>query len=364
LGRNVEINQTLKSLRATILPPKEDAALHQRLAEVLAAYGRFSEAIEDFNKAADLEPKRADLAFNLALAQFKAGRLDDALGSAEKCRDLGDNADLEDLLGDIQEARGDYLAAVRSYQTAMALAPGEEKYRLSLAVEFIRHENFQAATVVLKQAEKLSPSSWRVQLALGMVEFFAGSNVDASRILVHAADLAPEPAAALRYLGDIQMDLASAPDAAALNRLCQYSDRHPEDGKAQFHCGALLFRRDYISGNKSRSAEILHRLHAAAELLPADAPPHCQLGRAYRWLEKWPEARDQTETCVRMDASSTEAHYRLAQIYQRMGQKELAEQEMKLYGTAAEHLANENTRRRETMKTFLYTIQKETGNYR
>jgi tetratricopeptide (TPR) repeat protein len=358
LGKNVDILQSLKSLRATILPPEENAAFHQRLAEVLVAYGQFSESIEDFNKAVDLEPKRADLIFNLALAQFKAGRLDDALGSAEKCKDSGDNADIEDLLGDIHEAGGDSLAAVRSYQAAMALAPREEKYRLSLAVQFIRHENFEAAKMVLKQAEELQPSSWRIQLALGMVEFFAGSDEEASRILVHAADLAPEPVAALRYLGDIQMDLASAPAAAALDRLCQYSDRHPEDGKAQFHCGALMFRRDYISGNKSRTPEILRRLHAAAKQLPRDASPHCQLGRVYRWIEKLQEARDQAETCVHLDASSAESHYRLAQIYQRMGQKQLAEQEMKFYDAAAEHLANENARRRETMKTFLYTIQK------
>jgi Tfp pilus assembly protein PilF len=75
-------------------------------------------------------------------------------------------------------------------------------------------------------------------------------------------------------------------------------------------------------------------------------------------MERLQEARDQAETCVRLDASSAEAHYRLAQIYQRMGQKQLAEQEMKFYDTATEHLANENARRRETMKTFLYTIQK------
>jgi Tfp pilus assembly protein PilF len=75
-------------------------------------------------------------------------------------------------------------------------------------------------------------------------------------------------------------------------------------------------------------------------------------------MERLQEARDQAETCVHLDASSAESHYRLAQIYQRMGQKQLAEQEMKFYDAAAEHLANENARRRETMKTFLYTIEK------
>ena len=166
------------------------------------------------------------------------------------------------MLGDIQEARGDNLAAVQSYQAAVTLAPNEEKYRLSLAVELIRHNSFEAAKAVLKQAEELQPKSWRIQLALGMVEYFAGTDEEATRFLLRAAEFAPEPQTALKYLGDIQMDRASAPDPAALARLCGYSDRQPKDGHMQFYCGALLFRRDYASGDKTRVEEILKRLRA------------------------------------------------------------------------------------------------------
>src|SRR5262249_59732680 len=121
---------------------------------------------------------------------------------------------------------GDNLAAVRSYQAAVTLSPNEEKYRLSLALDFIRHKTFEPAKVVLRQAEELHSDSWRIQLALGMVEYFAGNEKDAGRILVHAADLAPEPEPALQYLGDIQMDQASQPDPDAVARLCRYADAH------------------------------------------------------------------------------------------------------------------------------------------
>src|SRR5207253_3772565 len=118
-------------------------------------------------------------------------------------------------------------------------------------------------------------------------EYFAGTEQEASRILVRAAELAPQPATALRYLGDIQMDQASAPDSAALAQLRRYADQHPQSGREQFYCGALLFRRDNVSGDKSHTAEILQRLHAAVRDLPQDAAPHCQLGKAYRWIERW-----------------------------------------------------------------------------
>lgn len=361
LETHADFHHTLELFRATQLTSPEELALHQRVAELLISHEKYSESIEELNRAVELNPQRADLQFDLALAQFRAGRPNDALESAEKCKELGDSADLEDLLGDIQESRGDNLAAVKSYQAAVALAPNEEKYRLSLAVELIRHNSFEPARVALKQAEELQPESWRVQLALGMVEHFGGTDDAATKYLLRAAELAPQPEEALQYLGDIQMDRASAPALAAVAKLCQYADNQPKDGYMVYYCGAVLFRREYVTGDKTHTEEILRRLHTSIALLPKnDAAPHCQLGKAYRWLERWPEALRESEVCARLDPESADAHYRLAQIYERMKQPEKQRKEIKLYETASTRVADENARREATMKTFLYRIQKET----
>jgi Flp pilus assembly protein TadD len=359
LGTHADFHPTLELLHATQLAPKDEIAFHQRLAELLISHGKFAESIDEFRAVADLDPNHPESQFNLALAQFRAGRLDDALASAEKCKKLGDSAEIEDLLGDIQEARGDNLAAVTNYQAAAALAPNDEKYRLSLAIELIRHQNFDAAKVVLKDAQNLQPNSWRIQVALGMVEYFAGTDDEATRYLLHAADLADEPELALKYLGDIQVDRSSPPDPGAIAKLCEYADRQPEEGQMQFYCGASLFRRDSVSGDKTHAGEILRRLHTATVLLSKDASPHCQLGKAYRWLGQWQDALVESQICARMDPDSADAHYRLAQIYEHVGQPEQKRKEIKLYEAASTRVADENARRQATMKTFLYNIQKE-----
>jgi tetratricopeptide (TPR) repeat protein len=364
LRLHADVHKTLDSLRATELQPGEELVFRQQLAEILVAHGDFSAAIPELTRAVKLDPSRADLAYNLALAQFKAGHLDDSLQSAQNCRTLGDTAEVEDLLGDIQEARGDNLAAVRSYQAAVSLAPQEEKYRLSLAVEFIRHNSFDPARVILKQAQELWPRSWRVQLALGMVEYFTGSYDEATRILMRAARLAPNPETAMRYLGDIQMDQASPPAPEVISDLCGYSDQHSNRGRLQYYCGALQFRRDYGSGDKTHASEILHRLQLSVTLDGNDPAPHCQLGKVYRWLDNWKEARAESETCVRMDPTSADGHYRLAQIYQHLGESERSSQEMALYKSASQRVADENARRDETIKTFLYTIQNEAPDHK
>jgi tetratricopeptide (TPR) repeat protein len=363
LGANMDFQPTLDALRANARNTPNELAIRQRLAELLVAHSKFSESVEDFQRANELSPGRSDLLFNLALAQFRAGRLDDALASAGKCMELGDTADLEDLVGDIQEARGDNLAAAKSYQAAVALAPNEEKYRLSLALELIRHKSFEAAKAVLEQADQLYPNSWRIHFALGMIEYFVGNEDEASRVLLHAAELSPEPPVALKYVGDIQMDRAAGPDGTVTTDLCKYADLHPKEATMQYYCGALLIRKDYAAEDKSNMTNILRRLNAAAERLPSDPGPHCQLGRAYRWLEQWPAALRESEICARLDPDSAQAHYRLGQIYRHEGQQEKAKQEMSLYETAAKRVADENARRDETMKTFLYSIQKETPNH-
>lgn len=355
-----DFHEVLNSLRATALQPTEELSLRQRLAEILIAHGEYAAALEDLARAVELEPNRGDLVYNLALAQFKAGRMDDALKSAEKCKALGDTADVEDLLGDIQEARSDSLNAVRSYQAAVTLAPNEERYRLSLAVEFLRHDNFDAARLVLQQAETAWPKSWRIQLALAMVEYFAGSDEESSRLLLHAATLAPDPETALEYLGKIQTDRATVPTPDAITQLCEYSEHHPKNARTQYYCGALLFRRDHALGDKSHAEEILRRLHAASAISNQDAAPQCQLGEVYRWLGRWQDALRASETCVRMDPDSADGHYRLAQLYQHQGEQARAQQEMTLFQAASKRVADQNARRDETMKTFLYTIQKET----
>jgi tetratricopeptide (TPR) repeat protein len=359
LEEHADFHHTLELLRAEDLPFTEQLAFRQRLAQLLISHGQFPESIEELQAAAQLDPSRADLEFDLALAQYRAGRLDDAAQTAEKCKEVGDTAEIEDLLGDIEEARSDNLTAVKSYQAAVELAPNEEKYRLSLALELIRHSNLDAARVVLKQAEELQPSSWRIELALGMVEFLGGTDDEATRYLMRAAELSPQPKPEFKYLGDVQLARASAPDAAAVAKLCEYSDQTPSDGETQYYCGAVLFRRDYITNNKSHADEILKRLNASVSLLPknAGAESHCQLGKAYRWLDRWQEALTESKTCARLDPDSADAHYRLAQIYQHMGQPELSAQEMKLHESASMRVADENAQRLATMKTFIYTIQ-------
>ena len=356
LALRQDAHQTLASLRALALPADREAELRQRLAHTLLSHGDFAEAVADLRRAAELQPSNPDLMFDLALAQFKAGQGKGALQTAEQLKSLRDSAELEDLLGDIQESLGDSLSAVRSYQAAATLAPDNENYRISLALEFIRHQNFEPARLTLQQAATRFPRSWRIQTALGMVEYFAGTKHLASEILLRAADLAPQSQLVLRYLGDIELDDSSPPDLAAMARICAYAKAHPQAAREQYYCGALLLHRDYAARDRSHVDEIQRQLRLAAQALPQESGPHCELGRLYVWLEEWKPALRQSELCAQLDPDSAPAHYRLAQVYRRSGQMQRSEEQLRLFQAASKRLDQQNEQRERTRKTFLYTL--------
>jgi tetratricopeptide (TPR) repeat protein len=104
---------------------------------------------------------------------------------------------------------------------------------------------------------------------------------------------------------------------------------------------------------------VLSRLNGVAKQSQNDASARCQLAKAYAWLEQWNEALKESEICVHLNPESTEGHYRLMQLYRRMGQTEQAKEEFLKYEATSKRVADENTRREETIKTFLYTIEKQ-----
>jgi tetratricopeptide (TPR) repeat protein len=349
--------QTLKRLRAESLPPQQAVDVRLRLAEILSSANLFSEATVDFAAASALAPERGDLLYDIALANLRAGRIDDALASAERAKSMQDSGSIESLIGDIQEKRGDPLDAVHSYQAAVALEPSEERHHLALGLELLRHQTFDAALVVFQQASALFPQSIRVKILLGLTYFFVDRSTEATQALLDAANLHPQDETVARYLGEITLQDTSTPEAAAVSRVCSFADEDPLNKTADAFCGGILLKVARESGDVSRRPEILQRLQHAARVAPKEPVARCQLGKAFEWAEMWVQARPETEACVRLDPNSPDGHYQLSRIYRHLGLSTLAARQTELQQAAALHQSEESTRRTETVTRFLVLLE-------
>lgn len=349
--------QTLKRLRAESLPPQHAVDVRLHLAEILSRANLFSEAAVDFAAASALAPDRGDLLYDLALANLRCGRIDDALAGAERAKSVADSGSIESLIGDIQEKRGDPLDAVHSYQAAVSLEPSEERHHLALGLELLRHQTFDAGLVVFQQASALFPQSLRVKILLGLAYFFVDRSADATQALLDAAKMNPRDGTVARYLGEITFQDTSTPNPAAVDQVCRFADEHPRDQTADAFCGGILLKVARESGDVSRRPEILRRLQHATSVAPKDPMARCQLGKAFEWAEMWTRARPETEACVRLDPGSPDGHYQLSRIYRRLGLTALAKQQTALQQAAALHQSEESDRRAETVTKFLVLLE-------
>jgi tetratricopeptide (TPR) repeat protein len=358
LESHVNPASTLQTLHGFTLPPDRLFELRSRVAEMLIQANLYGEAAKDFEEASRLAPDRADILFNLALARYRNGEWDASLESAQKAKSLEDSGSLESLIGDLQEKRGDPLAAVHSYQAAVALEPNVQEHRLALARELLKHQTFDAAILVLEQAVELFPQSTRVKLLLGLSYYLVDRSADSIRELLGAAKLDSSDELAARYLGEITLQDSAEPNPDAVAQICAFADAHPSSKSAGALCGAVLLRVSEESGDISREPEILRRLQHAVRIAPQEPLARCQLGRAFEWSQEWQKARLQMETCVRLDPDSPEGHYRLARIYRRLGLSSLANQQTALQQQAMQRQSQESTRRTNAATRFLVLLDR------
>ncbi len=344
---------SLKTLRSIDLPPATRLELQLHTAEILSRAHLYQEAVVDLSRAAQLAPDRADILFNLSLANYYSGHLDAALENAGRAKTLEDNASIESLLGDIHEKRGEALDAVHSYQAAVSLEPDNEQHRLSLATELLRHQTFQAAIVVLEQAVGLFPQSVHLRVLLGLAYYLVDRSADCIHTLLDATSLSGDDDIAIRNLGEITLQDTAAPDPTAVAKVCEFADAHPANAIGNALCGGALLRVSQESGDNSPREEIFRRLRRAVRTAPNESVGRCQLGKALDLAQQWPAARTQLEACVRLKPAWPEGHYRLARVYRHLGLKSLALQQTKLQEQAARDESEESVKRANTVGRFL-----------
>lgn len=358
LKTHVDPAATLQRLRSVTLPAGLQLDVRLRSAEILTRANLYAEAADDFAEASRLAPDRADIFFNLALARFRQGHWDAARESAERAKALGDSGSTESLLGDIQEKQGDALAAVRSYQAAVTLEPSVEQHRLTLATEFLKHQTFDAAIVVLEQAAGLFPQSVDSKVLLGLSYYLVDRSPDSVRTLLDAVKLDTKDALAARYLGEITLQDSASPDPAAVSQICAFADAYPVSKSANALCGGVLLRVAEESGEASRKSEILRRLREAVRISPDEPVARCQFGKALGWSQQWQLARTQLEKCVQLSPDSPEGHYRLARVYRRLGLTALSSKQTDLQQQAAKKQSDESARRTNTVTRFLVLLDR------
>src|SRR5437016_8926988 len=101
------------------------------------------------------------------------------------------NAELYDLQASLEEDAGRYVQAVRHYQSAVDLDPGNEQYYFDLAAEYLVHLTFGPALEVFRVASQKFPASARLHVGEGLAQFALRQYGDAADTFMDALETDP-----------------------------------------------------------------------------------------------------------------------------------------------------------------------------
>jgi tetratricopeptide (TPR) repeat protein len=312
LEQQGNLTEAASAWRAILNAHPQDAEGCAHLGLIEARQQHYSEAIALYRKALAIRPSIPGLRLNLGLALFKSGDLKGAIadftpllqsepsGSPEAQR-------LTALLGLAHYGVGEYAAAIPLLRTASANDAQNLQFRLLLAHSCLSERQFQcvldvyheiltlnaesaeadmlagealdemrnhaAAIEQFRAAVKADPREPNVHFGLGYLLWTQNQFEEAAHEFQAELDNVPGNAQALAFLADSDMQLNHADLALPLLQKAIAID--PRLARAHLDLGIL-------NADAGHREEAIREFKMAARLTPEDPSPHWRLARLYQ----------------------------------------------------------------------------------
>jgi len=352
-----------------VLHKAERKSVELRLpAEVFAATGKddssvikFSDEIH-FNVAGVNDPSnlgghgsdtvqrtKETLAKETASLNREAGRQ-----PSNNSHPVAEIAEVHVRLAEAAEREGHPLEAVREYQKAAELQPSEA-HLFAWGADLLLHRAFEPAIEVFAKGHRLYPSSVRMLLGLSVATYDQGAMDQGKELLLEACDLNPADSAPYLFLGKLQETEKTEPPGWA-EKFARFVRLHPENALAHYYYAVALGKREPIRGN---AAVIESELKRAMEIDTQLGSAYLEIGILYSQRKDYPEAISALQKAIEITPLPAEAHYRLGQVFNHMGEAEKATKEIELFKQISEQKKNEAERERHKIQQFVYTLRSQ-----
>jgi tetratricopeptide (TPR) repeat protein len=340
--------------KALELEPRDYTANHN-LGEFYVQSGKIADARPLLERAQRINPSAYDNGYDLAMADLLTGRLGEARQLVQSMLQSKNTGELHNLLAQIEEKDGKFVAAANEFGTAAHMDPSEDNL-FDWGSELLLHRTYEPAIDVFRQATRLFPDSPRLQIGLGMALYSRGLYEEAVKALLTAADLNPSDPRCYLFLSKAY---DSSPNQAedVIQRFRRYSELEPSNALAQYYYAMSLWKGKQAEGsglNPQAVEALLKKAVALDEKLPE---AHVQLGNLYANQHEYGKSIPEYVRALELNPNLPDAHYRLGTDYVHVGQKDRAQSEFDLYQKLrAQHLAEVDKERAEVQQ-FVYSAK-------
>jgi tetratricopeptide (TPR) repeat protein len=340
--------------KAVELDPKNFETNHN-LGESYIRAGNISQAAPFLENAQQINPSSYDNGYDLSLAYIQIGRFTDARQLIQDLLKRKNTAELHNLLGEVEEKDGKFVAAANEYEIAAHIDPSESNL-FDWGSELLLHRTLGPAVEVFQQASERYPASQRLMIGLGMALYARGNYDDAVKSLLKAADLNPSDPGCYLFLSKAYDSSPSEADEV-IQRFRRFAELQPQNARALYYYAISLWKGKRAQDPSLDLHQIESLLKNSLALDPKLAEAHLQLGNLYSDQNKYPEAIPEYLHALEFNPDLADAHYRLGQAYVRTGEKVRAQEQFQVYQRIREqHLADLDKQRAE-IRQFIYSAK-------
>ena len=266
-------------------------------------------------------------------------------------------ADSHREAADRAERSGDPLTAEREYAEAVRGNPSEQNY-FAWGSELLLHRAIRPAAEVFTKGAALHPKSARMLAGLGAALYAGGSYADAANRLCAASDLQPADPSPYVFLGKMEK-AAPEPLPCAAEKLARFAHDQPGNASANYYLAVALWKGAQRNANPANLRQCESLLHKAIAADPNLDAAYVQLGIVYTARADFVRAIEAYKKAVELNPQSSEAHYRLAQAYKRVGEEENAQRETQLYKQADQTETAAVEQQRREIRQFLIILNNQ-----
>ena len=338
--------------KAVALSPEDYEANHN-LGELFARMNKVPEAIPYLGQAQRLNPGSYDNGYDLSFAYLLTGRLGEARQMIHDLVKVKNTAELHNLLAQVEEKDGNFVAAVNEFETAAHLDPSESNI-FDWASELLVHRTLEPAIEVFRQGTERYEGSSRMAIGLGMACYSLGKYDDAVKSLLRAADLDPSDPRLYPFLSRA-FDSSPTQANEVIERFRRFTELQPTSGRAFYYYAVSLWKSKRAEDTNLDVTQIASLLKRSIALEPDLAEAHVQLGNLYADQKKYAESVPEYLRARELDPDLADVHYRLAQAYVRTDEKDLAQKEFKIYQQLREQHLSDLDKQRAEIRQFVFS---------
>jgi tetratricopeptide (TPR) repeat protein len=338
--------------KALALTP-HDYSTNHNLGEFYIQSGKISEARPLLEHAQRIDPSAYDNGYDLAMADLLTGQLAEARQLVQSLMQKRNAGELHNLLGQIEEKDGKFVAAENEFETAAHMDPSEDNL-FDWGSELLLHRTYEPAIDVFRAAAQRYPTSPRTMIGLGMALYARGLYEDAVKALLAAADLNPSDARCYLFLSKAYDSSPSQADEV-IQRFQRYAELEPNNALAQYYYAMSLWKGRRAEGSGLDLQQVESLLKKSIALNASIPEAHTQLGNLYADQHQYERSIPEYVRALELNPNLPDAHYRLGTDYVHMGQNDRAQAEFAVYQKLrAQHMAEVDKERAEVQQ-FVYS---------